>query len=136
MHSLRQTVGFFAAIFVPIGLGLWIAHYGFHFLIGVFSIVPVFQTFLIDHGITLLGQSPNWALTGVDENITGLAQMAALLGGTFGSFFVAQWIARRIYPKQQFAALLPWAFLILLMSYMAIQIFSQPMEMRGTLMFE
>jgi len=77
MHSLRQTVGFFAAIFVPIGLGIWIAHYGFHFLIGVFSIVPVFQTFLIDHGITLLGQSPNWALTGVDENITGLAQMAS-----------------------------------------------------------
>ena len=134
-YSLRQTVGFFAPIFVPIGLGIWIAHYGFHFLIGVYSIVPVFQTFLIDHGITLLGQSPNWTLTGVDESITGLVQMVALLGGTFGSFFVAQWIARHIYGKQQFTALLTWAFLILLMSYTALQIFSQPMEMRGTLMF-
>jgi polyferredoxin len=134
-YSLRQIVGLFAPIFVPIGLGIWIAHYGFHFLIGIWSIVPVLQSFLIDHGITLLGASPNWTLTGVDEGVTGLIQIMALLGGTFGSFFVAQSIARRIDPKQQFAALLPWAFLILMMSYVAIQIFSQPMEMRGTLMF-
>lgn len=135
LYSLRQTVAHFAPIFVPIGLGIWIAHYGFHFLIGVFSIVPVAQSFLIDHGIMLFGTEPNWSLMGVDEGVTGLIQVAALLGGTFGSFYVAQWIAKRIYPKQQFAALLPWAFLILMMSYVAIQIFSQPMEMRGTLMF-
>jgi polyferredoxin len=134
-YSLRQTLGFFAPIFVPIGLGIWIAHYGFHFLIGAFSIVPVFQSFLIDHGITILGQAPNWSLTGFDPAVTGIIQVIGLIGGTVGSFFLAQSIARRVYGKQQFMALLPWAFLILTISYVALQIFSQPMEMRGTLMF-
>ena len=29
---------------VPLGFGMWLAHYGFHFLTGLYTIVPVTQS--------------------------------------------------------------------------------------------
>ena len=90
----------FAPAFVPIGLGFWIAHYGFHFLIGFLTIIPAFQNFLLDHGITLLGE-PNWTSAGIEDmEVVGLIQTIALLGGFVGSMLVAQHIAMRLYRRE------------------------------------
>src|SRR5690606_28248487 len=51
--SLRETVAAFAPAFVPVGFGIWFAHYSFHFLIAPGTIVPVLQEFL--------GQPGDWS---------------------------------------------------------------------------
>lgn len=131
-YTLREIVAEFAPAFVPLGLGIWIAHYGFHFLIGAGTIIPVFQEFLLDHGITLLGATANWDLAqGADTGLIGLVQIVALLGGFLWSLYVAQRAALRLYKRQGMMGLLPWALLFLGMMYVALQIFSLPMEMRG-----
>ncbi|MBK8023430.1 MAG: FesM [Chloroflexi bacterium] len=133
--SLRTTLTAFAPAFVPIGFGLWAAHYGFHFLIGFLTLVPVVQYFLLDHGMTLFGP-PNWSLGGITNlEVVGLIQVLALLAGFVGSLIVAQRIAMRLYRRQAVPGLLPWALLLLVMMLAGWWIFSLPMEMRGTLLF-
>ena len=135
-QSRRDTVARFAPAFIPLGFGIWIAHYGFHFLIGALTIVPVVQSFLIDHGITLLGATPDWSLGGLDEGgLVGLIQVVALMGGFLWSMVIAQRTAMRHYGRQAMPALLPWALILLLLVAAAVWVFSQPMEMRGTILF-
>ncbi|MCC6805352.1 MAG: FesM [Anaerolineae bacterium] len=133
--SLRAALTPFAPAFIPLGIGFWTAHYGFHFLIGVLTIVPAFQEFLLRHGISLPGE-PNWTLGGIEDvQLIGLFQMIALLGGFVASLFVAQRIAQRLYKRDSTAGLLPWALLFLLMLAAGMWLFNLPMEMRGTLQF-
>ncbi|MGB1288921.1 MAG: 4Fe-4S binding protein, partial [Aggregatilineales bacterium] len=68
-YSLREIVAGFAPAFVPIGFGIWFAHYGFHFLIAPLSIIPVMQEFM--------GQTGQWGQysAGVDMQIIGLVQL-------------------------------------------------------------
>jgi len=135
-HSLRHVAASFAPAFVPIGLGIWIAHYGFHFLTGIWTFIPVTQFFLIDHGITILGSRPDWTLSGVqDFDLITALQIAVLVGGFLWSMIVAQAAAARLYGRQATQALLPWALLLVLIMYLAISVFSLEMEMRGTIFF-
>lgn len=124
--SLRHTVATFAPAFVPLGFGIWIAHYGFHFLIAPLSILPVMQEFL--------GQTGDWARfgTALDTEWIGLIQVVALVGGFLWSVTLAQRAALRLYRREGLLGLMPWALLLVVMLLVAIQIFSLPMEMRGT----
>ncbi len=134
--SLRAALTAFAPAFVPIGFGLWLAHYGFHFWTGFFAIVPAFQQFALDHGIGLLGQ-PNWTLGGPPNlEIIGLLQALAVFGGYAASMLLAQRTAFRLYRRQGALGLLPWALLLTAMMLAGLWLFSQPMEMRGTLLFD
>ncbi|GAB4552551.1 MAG: hypothetical protein OHK0023_20700 [Anaerolineae bacterium] len=134
-HALRDTFVAFAPAFVPIGAGIWAAHYGFHFVIGALTIVPVFQFFLIDHGILLLGNMPNWSLGGViSAQDFSVIQVVLLLGGYLVSMLVSRRIAVRRYgTRQAQQAWLPYAILFLLIMLAALAIFGQPMEMRAGL---
>jgi polyferredoxin len=136
-YDLRHTVSAFAPAFVPIGLGIWFGHYGFHFLIGALSIVPVFQTFLIDHRIYLLGTEPDWALASIvlDTGMIGLIQVGALVGGFLWSMVIANRVSLRLYRRDAPMGLFPWALVLLGLMLATIAIFSQPMEMRGTILF-
>lgn len=131
--SLRDTASAFAPALVPVGLGIWAAHYGFHFLVGAFTIVPVFQNFLLDHGITILG-TPDWLLGG-EPNLewVALLQIAMLVGGFGTAILVAERTATRLYRRDSFIGLIPWALLLLIITALAFLIFTQPMEMRGTI---
>ncbi len=137
-YSQHQIAAEFAPAFVPIGLGIWIAHYGFHFLIGMFTIVPVFHNFLIDHRIRLLGSTPDWTLGGIsDLAFVGLIQFVALLGGFFWSMLIVQRVSLRIFRRQAFAGLLPWALILIGIMLAGIWLFDPDMgmEMRGTISF-
>ena len=55
----------YAYALIPFGTGVWLAHYGFHFLTGLLTIVPVTQSAAIDAaGRALLGE-PNWRWVGM-----------------------------------------------------------------------
>lgn len=129
-YGQRDVVAAFAPAFVPLGLGIWIAHYGFHFLIGATSIVPVLQEFF--------GLSANWALASspLDFSLVSLVQVVALVGSFLWSMIIAQRAALRLFKRRGVIGLLPWALLLLAMMVVSIQIFSLPMEMRGTILFD
>ncbi len=125
--SLRDTVAAFAPAFVPVGFGIWFAHYSFHLLVGPGLIVPVIQEFF--GGI---GDWQRWSFS-LDLNIIGLVQLAVLVLSFFWSLRLAQKTALRLYRRKALLGMLPWALVLLLMMLLAWQIFTQPMEMRGTL---
>ncbi|MBE0691092.1 MAG: FesM [Anaerolineae bacterium] len=125
-HSLRMTVAAFAPTFVPLGFGIWFAHYSFHFLIAPLSIIPVIQEFL--------GMPGAWEQFsgGLSVDTIGLLQVIVLLGGWLWSVWLAQRAALRLYGRRGFLGQLPWMLLLLVLLLIAVQIFAQPMEMRGT----
>lgn len=125
--SIRDTVAAFAPAFVPIGFGIWFAHYSFHLLTGPGLIVPVIQEFL-----GAVGDWQSWSFS-LDFALIGLVQALALIGGFLWSLRLAQKAALRLYRRKALPGLLPWALVFLLMMLAAWQIFSLPMEMRGTL---
>ena len=125
--SLRDTVAAFAPAFVPVGFGIWFAHYSFHLLVGPGLIVPVIQEFL--GGV---GDWERWSFS-LDQNVIGVMQLAVLLVGFFWSLRLAQKAALRLYRRKALLGLLPWALIHLAMMLLAWQIFTLPMEMRGTL---
>ncbi len=125
--SLRETVAAFAPAFVPVGFGIWFAHYSFHLLVGPVLVVPVVQEFL--------GGVGDWQRFSVslDINAIGLIQLVLLLAGFLWSLRLAQKAALRLYRRAALLGLLPWALVFLLLMLLAWQIFTLPMEMRGTL---
>ena len=124
-HNLREIAASFAPAFVPLGFGVWLAHYGFHFLIAPFSIIPVFQEFI--------GQRGDYATFSgsLSLEVIAVLQLVALLGGFAGSLYVAQRASQRVYKRNSFLGLMPWSFVLLVMMLLAWMIFQQPMEMRG-----
>lgn len=125
--SLRDTAAAFAPTFVPLGFGIWFAHYSFHFLVGPGLIVPVIQEFLGGNG-----DWSTWSFS-LDASVIGLLQVAALIGGFLWSLRLAQKTALRLYRRKATPGMLPWSLLHLLLMLAAWQIFTLPMEMRGAL---
>lgn len=111
---------------VPLGAGIWIAHYGFHFLTGVLTIVPVAQAAAIDAtGAAVLGE-PLWRLVGLQPGTVFPMQIGVLLLGTAGTLGLLQ------------AGTAPWRLRlpvmagVVVLAAAALWVFAQPMAMRGT----
>jgi len=119
---------------IPVGFGMWVAHYLYHFLVGGMAIVPVTQEYLGDLGLPILG-APDWSLGPLvpDGWILPL-ELLFLELGLLASLVVAYRIAlREVGPgTRAFLAALPWGGLAILLSALGIWLLLQPMEMRGT----
>jgi ferredoxin len=138
--STAAAIGRFAYALVPMGFGMWLAHYAFHFLTGGLTLVPVIQSFMADIG--LFGGRVQWGLGPLvpGDWLFPIEAVLLYLGAT-GSLIAAFQIARVELGDQGPAArravlraALPWAVLVLLMLGAGLWILVQPMEMRGTLM--
>ena len=131
---------------VPLGFGMWLAHYSFHFLTGGLTVVPVAQSFLTDVGV-FAGQV-QWGLGPVvpGEWLFPIEAVFLYLGG-FGSLVAAFQIAQRstaapgeggaathASPMRVLGAAAPWMILCLFLLGYGLWILIQPMEMRGTLL--
>jgi hypothetical protein len=138
--STWGAISRYAYALVPMGFGMWLAHYAFHFLTGGLTIVPVVQSFLADIG--LWGAKIQWGMGGLVPLEWLFPIEAALLYlGATGSLISVFQIARGRFGDQGPAArqsmlrsALPWAVLVLLMLVAGLWILIQPMEMRGTMM--
>jgi ferredoxin len=115
---------------VPLGFGVWLAHYAFHFLTGLLTFVPVAQDALADLGIRL--GEPAWHLGGLPENVVYPIELGLLALGLVGSLVAAWRIAERDVGRLARRAFVPWAALALALFAAAVWLLSQPMEMRGT----
>src|SRR4030095_13970651 len=58
----------YAYVLVPLGFGIWLAHYGFHFLTGLYTVIPVTQNAAASLGWPVLG-TPRWSLVGLPKNV-------------------------------------------------------------------
>jgi hypothetical protein len=131
MRPIGQIAVRYAYSLIPFGFGVWLAHYGFHLLTGVLTIVPVSQSAVVDLiGWAALGE-PKWRLTGMRPGAVFPIQLGLILLGTVGSLAVAYHISEREYLDRPSASTAPWAIVIVALASIAVWILSQPMEMRG-----
>jgi ferredoxin len=118
---------------VPLGFGMWLAHYGFHFLTGMFTVIPVTQSAAASLGWTFLGK-PRWLLTGIPMRFVQPIEMGFLLLGFLGSLLVTHRLAEEDCADHPMRAFIPWAIVCMLIWLAATWLMFQPMEMRATFM--
>ena len=130
-RSIAQIGVNHAYALVPFGFGMWLAHYGFHLLTGMFVVVPVTQRAAIDlFGWAALGE-PLWRWSGMRPGSVFPIQVGFILLGTIGSLAAAYRVAERDYPERPERSVAPWAVVIIVLAGVALWILTQPMEMRG-----
>ena len=130
---LLSVITRFAYALIPIGLGVWLAHYAFHLLTGLWTVIPVSQQALRDAGLTWFGE-PRWTLTGLPAEYVGPLEIGFLTLGWVASLVVARRIAERDHPVRTTAAFLPWAAVATVILVAAAWTMAQPMAMRGSMM--
>jgi len=118
---------------VPLGFGMWLAHYGFHFFTGILTIVPVTQTALARLGVHLFG-APLWRWTGLPVHVVQPIELGFLLLGFAGSLLVVHHLAEEDCAPHPMRAFVPWATVCVLVGLASVWLMFQPMEMRATLM--
>lgn len=116
---------------VPLGCGVWLAHYGFHLLTGLWTFVPVAQHAMVQMGLPWLGE-PRWGMGGLPAARVYPLEIGILILGFLGTLLVTYRIAESDRPRRTHTAFVPWAILATLLFASAIWLLSQPMEMRGT----
>ncbi len=120
---------------VPLGFGMWIAHYGFHFFTGALTIIPVGQTFLADIGISGLGE-PRWDLAELmSVQVIDWFELLILELGLIVTVYAAYRVSLNLFEDRgiAFRATIPWAILSIGLFAIGFWLMSQPMEMRGTI---
>ncbi len=118
---------------VPLGFGMWLAHYGFHFFTGILTIVPVTQAALANLGVHFFG-APLWTWTGLPTRFVQPIELGFLLLGFAGSLLVVHQLAEEDCPAKPMRAFVPWAMVCLLVGLASVWLMFQPMEMRAMIM--
>ena len=118
---------------VPMGFGMWLAHYSFHFLTGLYTIFPVTQNAFASLGWPWLGE-PRWTLTGLPANAVQVIEIGFLVLGFAGSLAVTHGLAEEDSPAKPLRAFIPWAVVCAVLFTASLWLIFQPMEMRATLM--
>jgi cytochrome c oxidase assembly factor CtaG len=126
----------YAYALVPLGFGMWLAHYCFHFLTSYDTAVPTAQRFLHDLGWTALGE-PDWVAACCRPLATWLPRLEivfldlGLLLSLYTGYRIAFVRSHRLL--EDLGALAPWALLIGMLFALGIWLIFQPMQMRGTM---
>jgi hypothetical protein len=118
---------------VPLGFGMWLAHYSFHFFTGLLTFIPVTQNALADIGVRIFG-APRWTLTGLPVRFVQPVEFGFLVLGLAGSLLVAYRLSEEDFADNPMMAFAPWAAVCLLIWISSVWLMLQPMEMRATLM--
>jgi polyferredoxin len=117
----------------PLGFGMWLAHYGFHFFSGLYTFIPVTQNAFASLGWPILG-APLWRLTGIPSRFIQPMEIGFLLLGLAGSLLVAFRLAEEDAPGKMIRAFAPWAVVSMMIWAASMCLMFQPMEMRAMLM--
>jgi cytochrome c oxidase assembly factor CtaG len=119
----------FAFTLIPLGAGMWTAHFSFHLLTAWRSILPVAARIagLPSPAMDLVPSAPEWLPA---------LQLLLLDGGLVLSVYLAWNTARSQLniSGQAFRLLIPWALLAMGIYAVSVWILLQPMQMRGMVM--
>jgi hypothetical protein len=116
---------------VPLGFGIWLSHYGFHFLTGLYTVIPVFQSAVASTGWPIFG-APMWGLGGLPKSAVYPIELGFLGLGLLGSLLVNYRLAEEDTETHTGRVFSVWAGLCVLLWISALWLLSQPMEMRGS----
>ena len=131
LPSIVRIATGYAYALIPLGCGVWLAHYGFHLLTGVLTVIPVVQSAVLDLvGWAALG-TPRWHLMGLRPGVVFPMEVGVILMGALGSLAMAYLISERDHPDRQVAATIPWALVTAVVTVAALWITAQPMDMRA-----
>jgi hypothetical protein len=115
----------------PLGFGMWLAHFAFHFFTAALTPIPVFHRAAREIG--LIATEPVWTVPSwAFYDLPGL-ELLFLDLGLLLTLYVCWGIAKKLAPTRTFRVFLPWAFLAAALFAAGVWIIFQPMEMRGTL---
>ena len=129
--SVWATIRTFSFGLVPLGVGIWAAHYSFHLLTGLWTWIPALDRVVVNvFGRSMLGNAV--VMPGMPEELVYPIELGLIGLGTIGSMLATYSIAVREYPDRSRHAFAPWALLFAVIAASAIWLLSQPMEMRGT----
>ncbi|HVT92394.1 MAG TPA: hypothetical protein VHD76_06085 [Bryobacteraceae bacterium] len=129
--GVGQLVIRYAYSLVPLGFGMWLAHYSFHFFTGLYTIVPLTQNALASIGWPILGE-PRWTMVGLPLRYVQPLEMGFLLLGFAGSLVVAHRLAEGESPEQHLRVFAPWAAVCAILLVASVWLMWQPMDMRAT----
>ena len=131
-----ETATRFSFALLPLGFGMWLAHYSFHFFTSWETIIPASQRLVQDLGGTFLGE-PRYLCACCRPVGDGIVKVELLFldAGLLMSLYAAYRIARAQASglSRAVKAVAPWSVVILLLFVAAVWIVFQPMQMRGTL---
>lgn len=131
-QSVLSIVNRFARSLVPLGFGVWLAHYGFHFFTGLLTVIPVTQNAALQSfGLPWLGE-PQWQFGGLPESVVFPMELGFMGLGLLGSWMVSWSVATELAPRRTWSSFAPWGVLHALLFVAAVWIMLQPMDMRGT----
>jgi hypothetical protein len=134
---LNRLVMRYAYSFVPLGFAIWLAHYLFHLLTGLLTIVPAFQSFFAQTLQWPVFGEPDWAFAlrfvPAVETIQ-IWQTLIMYGGLLAALAMALSAARGAQRNRSRLLLeaLPWLVLLLALTFASGTTFLLPMEMRGS----
>jgi hypothetical protein len=124
----------FAFSLVPLGFGMWLAHYSFHFLASYDAVIPAMQRFAGDLGLAL--GEPEWRYACCRPVADWLPRLEILFldVGLLFSLYTGYRIAltQSDRASQTLKIFAPWALLIAFLFAAGVWIVLQPMQMRGT----
>jgi cytochrome c oxidase assembly factor CtaG/ferredoxin len=121
---------------IPLGFGMWLTHYSFHFLTSYATLIPTTQRFVADLGWAFFG-SPEWICACCVEVANWLLRLEivfldlGLLLSLYTGYRISLSQTQRL--PQALRAFAPWAVLLLILFASGIWIVFQPMQMRGTM---
>lgn len=122
--NLIRTVSAYAIAFAPLGFGMWLAHFVFHFFTASHTPIPVIQR--------LAGLQPDWNVTSwAWPGLVGIELL--LLDAGFLVTLYAAWRIAGPRSKRPLNAAFPWLVLATMLYLAGVWIIFQPMQMRGTL---
>ena len=129
--AMRYTYGL-----VPLGFGMWLAHYSFHLLSSYDTVIPTAQRVAADLGWTFAGE-PRWSCSccGTVADWLPRLEIVFLDFGLLLSLLVGYRIAsaQASRPWQALRAWVPWAILMVVLFCVGVWIVVEPMQMRGML---
>jgi hypothetical protein len=132
---LKSLISDFAMTFVPLGFGMWLAHFVFHLFTGSHTPIPVIQRVLQDLRLSPL-EKPDWSIA--SWTLPQLLDFEILLldFGLLVSLYAGWKVAQRYGSANNRSLLIfaPWSLLYVLFFLVAIWIIFQPMALRGTIM--
>ncbi|MBA2665709.1 MAG: 4Fe-4S ferredoxin [Trueperaceae bacterium] len=127
-----RAVRRWGSVAVILAVGIWTAHYLFHFLTGALQIIPVFAHFFEYRGFAV---DTNWrfgALVPSSWLFFIGAGIASLYG--FAAAAAAAAIALRDFGARGVWAMWPVGLFAVAITVVTVLVMGQPMEMRGTLL--
>ncbi|HET7238526.1 MAG TPA: cytochrome c oxidase assembly protein, partial [Terrimicrobiaceae bacterium] len=122
----------FSMALAPLGFGMWLAHFIFHFFTAALTPLPAIHR--IAHDLGLSRVEPVWTVGSLAfYDLPGL-ELLFLDLGLLLSLFVAWRIAGQLNAGRRLMTFLPWGALATILYAAGVWIIFQPMEMRGMMM--